>query len=541
MKKLHLLLFLTLFAFTASFANTEKLTASEAKTIAKEAYIAELYAVPYNSNVLIQRGVDPQILNLSVTTFRQNVAYKVQAKYSEQCGVDTMEQVFNILYDPYAVYGIDIKLEVPKKDLKNIDVKELRGKLDETMGLQSYLQTRALYDLDSLQILSEENGNAVITFKFKDEAIPRELKYFKQLRGYIYISDNTLQKIVLKNEIDFKHNSIEVQSYEKTVGFSKLPLDGGYLLKSVNIKIAGLKEKLDYKSETHADVVKYWDEKQEVISSSKELVNSDFTINEDYETINVEIDRIFPLYGKEARKEGYDLPKAFGVSLISMFQNTTMHMTSFEIEQSKIDFNKIIDGDSTYENLTYAPLIRADMWLLPFLNVGLLLGVTDTSTDVTLHSSSGLSLGPIEIIPPNSKLRLDTFKTNSLLYGVGVTVAGGVGNYFSTIDFQYITSYTSEADVSVEMLVITPLIGYNFTSVGTRVFIGAQYQDLAESLTFDIIADGQRLSGKVGLYSEDWAGVIGANYDFTRHWGTNLLLSYGEDRTNMTLTIGYRW
>ncbi len=43
MKKLHLLLFSTLFSFTASFSNTEKLTASEAKTIAKEAYI---YGLP---------------------------------------------------------------------------------------------------------------------------------------------------------------------------------------------------------------------------------------------------------------------------------------------------------------------------------------------------------------------------------------------------------------------------------------------------------------------------------------------------------------
>ena len=123
--------------------------------------IVDIYAAPYNSNVLIQRGIDPQILNLSVTTFRQNIAYKVQAKYSEQSGVDTMEQVFNILYDPYGVYGIDIRLEVPKKDLKNIDVKELRGKLDETMGLQSYLQTRALYDLDSFQTVSEKNGNTI--------------------------------------------------------------------------------------------------------------------------------------------------------------------------------------------------------------------------------------------------------------------------------------------------------------------------------------------------------------------------------------------
>lgn len=43
MKKLHLLLFSTLFAFSSSLADTDKLTASEAKAIAKEAYI---YGLP---------------------------------------------------------------------------------------------------------------------------------------------------------------------------------------------------------------------------------------------------------------------------------------------------------------------------------------------------------------------------------------------------------------------------------------------------------------------------------------------------------------
>lgn len=503
--------------------------------------MTELYATPYNSNILIQRGIDPQILNLSVTTFRQNISYTVQAKYSEQIGDEKVEQIFNILYNPYSQYGIDIKLEIPKKDLENIDESDLKYKLDETMGLQSYLQTRSLYNLKSLKLESEIDNNAVISFSFEDEAIPRELKYFKQLKGYIYISDNILQKIVLKNESNFKHNSVEIENYKKVLKFTKLSLNGGYLLRSVNIKVSGIKNKQVYKSEIHTDVVKYWDKEQEILTYNSGLKDTDLNSNEEYKTIDIELDRLFPLLGQAARKEGYDLPKPYGIALINMFQNTTMHMTSFKvnINNTTVDLSKILDGDSTYENLTYAPLIRADIWVLPFLSVGLLLGVTDTSTDVTLQSESGGPLGII--IQPGDSLALPSFKTNSVLYGVGVTVAGGIGDFFSTIDFQYITSYTSEADVSVEIVAITPLIGYNFDSIGTRAFIGAQYQDLKESLTFDVTVDGKQLSGEVGLFSADWAGVIGANYDFTRNWSTNLLLSYGVDRANATLSIGYRW
>ena len=496
--------------------------------------------------MLIQRGIDPQILNLSVTTFRQKVAYKVHATYSESYGDENIKQDFNILYDPFAVYGIDIKLEIPKKDLVHINIRDLRTKLDETMGLQSYLQTRALYDLDSLKVINQAESNTTISFKFQEESIPRELKYFKQLKGYIYITDNTLQKIVLKNETAFKDDGVEVQSYEKTLVFSKVSLNGGYLLKSIHTKTSGLKDKLNYTSELYTDAIRYWDEDEKEILYNTKSDSNNPTLNEEYQTIKVELDRLFPLLGQEARKAGYDLPKPYGISLINMFQNTTMHMTSFEIDGIDLDFNKILDGDSTYQNLTYAPLLRADVWVFPFLSVGLLLGATDTSTDVTLESASGLSIDrplrpPLEIIAPNASVKIDTFKTNSLLYGVGVTVAGGIGDFFSTIDFQYITSYTSEADVSVEMVVITPLIGYNFTSVGVRAFIGAQYQDLKESLTFAIPTNDGSLSGKVGLYSDDWAGVIGGNYDFTRHWSTNLLLSYGVDRSNMTLAIAYRW
>ena len=409
------------------------------------------------------------------------------------------------------------------------------------MGLQSYLQSHALYDEASFQLEHETNTTSVISYSFNMKAIPRELAYFEHLRGYVFVSEDGLEKIVVKNIEGFKHAGIEINKYEKTLYFKKLHNDGGYLIRKVKLRVEGRKNELAYESQMVSTALAYYNSKDVAVYQNEKAIKSNFTASQDYTTVYVELDRLLPFYGKEARKEGYDLPKPYGISLINMFQNTTMHMTSFDIDHVPIDFNKIIDGDSTYENTTFAPLIRADVWLLPFLNVGLLLGATDTSTDVTLHSKSGLSLGPIEIIKPDSKLRLDTFKTNSLLYGVGATLAGGVENFFTTIDFQYVRSYTQEADVSLETLVITPLIGYDIKSVGTRAFIGAQYQDLQDSLTFDVTTNGKTLSGRVGLHSDGWAGLVGANYDFTRHWSSNLMLSYGVDRKNMILTIGYRW
>ena len=490
---------------------------------------------------MIQRGVDPQILNLSVTTFRQSIAYKAETHYVEHFGGKEKREVFNIIYNPYAPYGIDIRLDIPKNSLLRVKRSDLQYRLDEIMGLQSYLQSRALYDEESLHLESEANGVTVVSYSFNMQAIPRELSFYKYLKGYVYISKDGLEKIVVKNMNTFKRSDIQINSYEKNIHFTKLQKNKGYLIDKVVLRITGIKNEQFYESELTATALQYWNKDQVSVFRNEKAIYDNFTTHQDYTTVYVELDRLLPLYGKEVRKAGYDLPKPYGISLIDMFQNTTMHMTSFEVDNVPLDFNKVLDGDSTYENNTFAPLIRADVWVLPFLNVGILLGATNTSTEVTLHSKSGFSLGPIGIIKPDSKLRLDTFKTTSLLYGVGATLAGGIDRFFTTIDFQYVRSYTEEADVSMETFIVTPLIGYDIKSAATRVFAGAQYQDLKDSLTFDVTSNGVSASGKIGLYAYSWAGLVGANYDFTRHWSSNLMLSYGVDIKNMVLTIGYRW
>ena len=513
--------------------------------------ISYLFALtPFNSNILVVRGIDPEILNTTISSTRQNVAYKMTIDHHLTKEEERDSVNYFLIVDPYASYGIDMRLQVSKEDMEDIDERDVKKTLDELMGVQLYLQEGDLYDKESLKIKEESHTETIITFDFNRDALPRELKHIREMKGFVYVVNGLLEKIVVKNSSRFKMRGIEVDSYEKVVFFTPVAQNGGYLISKETLDIRGTYNALPYNESLTGKVVEYWNINKKAISFD-EGTQTRIVTPEDkrYETISVNLDRTFPLLGKEARKAGFDLPKPFGVSLINMFQDTTMHMTSFEINDIPIDFNKVIDGDSLYRSLTYAPLIRADMWLLPFLNVGVILGGTDTTTNVTLVSDSGLSIPPIipgnpdhVIIEPGATLNLDPFTTNSLLYGVGVTVAGGIGNYFTTIDFQYITAYTSEADVSIDMLIMTPLIGYTFTDYGTRIFIGAQYQDLQESLTFDITtADGTTLSGEVGLQSEEWAGVIGTDYTFTRNWSGNLLYSQGEDRKNVILAIGYRF
>lgn len=511
--------------------------------------ISLLAEQPFNSNLLSQRAIDPNILNTTLSSTRQNVAYRMQIQHQKTSESLTTDFNYFIIVDPYPSYGTELQMQIQKSEIDSINTSDIQSTLDQLMGIQLYIQHGDLYDKESFTLLNDDKENTIISFHFKKDALPKELKHFREMQGFVYIVDGILQKILIKNNKRLVLRDIEVQNYEKITYF-KVVSTGGYLMSSESLLIEGLYKDKPYKETLQGKVVQYWDSMHQEVTfeqgRTKKTINLD---NELYEVISVDLDRVFPLLGKEARKAGYDLPKPFGITLINMFQDTTMHMTSFELDGIDIDFNKVLDGDSLYKSITYAPLLRADIWVLPFVSFSVILGATETTTNVTLVSDSGWSIPPLipsfpdrEIIAPGAKLNLDPFATNALLYGLGATVAGGFDNYFTTIDFQYIIAYTEAADVAVDMMIITPLIGYTFNEYSARVFVGAQYQKLAQSLTFNISDDsGNTLSGVIGLDSEEWAGVIGTDYSFTRHWSANLLYSKGIDRTNAILGIAYRF
>ena len=488
----------------------------------------------FNTNPLIERGVDPHVINLIVTPFNQDVGYKMVTEVDESLNGVHTKHSFNILYDPFKSYGIDIRLQIPKDQVSQYNESDMKDDLDRLMGVQSYLQSERLYDQNSLRYLGELNGYDVIYFTFKEEAIPRELKYYKSFEGSVYVKDGVLEKIEVVNTKPFYMEGVDVTKYKKVIYFQKPIANGGYLVSRSEIDIEGTKKGVPYTSVLHGNVSYYWDESQAIIAL-KNNPNTLKTIdNKAYKTIFVELDRTLPLLGQDARKEGYDLPKAFGVSLITMMQQTRFYMTSFEVDGK--DISSLFDKSSRYENVTMVSLLQLDTWVLPFLNFSLYLGGTDTVTDVTLDTA------PISDKFGGGAITIPAFKTNAVLYGVGSTLGGGVGNYFTTINFQYMVAYTKSADVKTEVFVVTPLVGYYFQDYGVRVMVGGMYEDLKEFLDFDLTQAGiPALKGRVGLTANKWAGTFGVNYDFTRHWVGNVVLAYGEDFQNASLVATYRW
>ena len=508
----------------------------------------------YNSNPLVTYRISPDIINNVISSTRQNVAFRMQIDHMLLKDAHKSHLEYFLIVDPFPSYGTELKIQLPKKELDNLDLSEIKSSLDIMMGIELHVQHGELYDDNSLKVVKSTDQESIISFTFAKSTLPRELKHFREMTGYVYIEHGVLTKIVVKNSKRFDLRGVEVDKFNRTTYFKPVQ-DKGYLVSGSTLDIVGNYDDSPYEEHLKGTVVSYWNANREEVTFTHGLTKKQVVIDDDsYEVVALDLDRFFPILGQQARKAGYDLPKPFGITLINMFQDTNMHMTSFEIDGLDVDLNKILDGDSTYRSLTYAPLIRADLWVLPFVSVSLILGGTDTNTDVELVSDSGLSvpnpilpgvLPPITVIPAGGTLN-GSLHTNSLLYGVGATVAGGFDNYFTTIDFQYMVAYTPSKDVTIDMMIITPLVGYTFNDYNTRLFIGAQYQRLAQEITFALDFNDQNgqprsLSGKVGLRSDEWAGVIGTDYSFTRNWSSNLLYSQGVDRRNVVLGITYRF
>ncbi|RLB76045.1 MAG: hypothetical protein DRH06_06760, partial [Deltaproteobacteria bacterium] len=221
--------------------------------------ISTLFAAqPYNSNVLIQRGIDPQILNNTVTTARQNVAYKMAIEHTKKIGGNKGVGKYFIIFDPYASYGVDMRVQIPRSEVDNIDKGDIRNGLDELMATQLYLQHGNLYDENSLRIQEESSTTTIVTFDYDEEAMPREMKYFTNRTGSAYIVNGTLKKIVVTNKKRFDMRGVEVASLEKVIYFTKVELNGGYLVNRETLEIYGTKDGKPYVEKMSGKIVQYW-------------------------------------------------------------------------------------------------------------------------------------------------------------------------------------------------------------------------------------------------------------------------------------------
>ncbi len=209
--------------------------------------------------------------------------------------------------------------------------------------------------------------------------------------------------------------------------------------------------------------------------------------------------------------------------------------------------------------------LKLDAWLLPFMNVYGLIGYTDG------HSVSQIGVGikgPRKYRTPanlqNLAFQLD-FKGTT--YGVGTTLVGGVGNWFTAFDANYTQTQFDILDGSINAFTISPRVGYRFTTPGMEtlhmpsgklnLWVGSMYQDVQQEFSGslnDLTMPSAALQKMVDIANKDsngrfdvkqhlqspWNVLVGAQYELTRN--VNITTEIGfADRNSFFAAGEYRF
>ncbi|HFZ8994831.1 TPA: hypothetical protein ACIPUI_001963 [Citrobacter freundii] len=305
----------------------------------------------------------------------------------------------------------------------------------------------------------------------------------------------------------------------------------------------------------------YQDDNQTVLSSEKTKIKP-----------QPEKASVLPFLGDEARKRGYELPEPFGVNInyINIRQNIDVDSINFNglalgsKGQIPLDNAFKINVGKTRES-SKTETLKLDAWLLPFMNVYGLVGYTDG------HSISQIGVGikgPHKYKYPQNLQNLD-FKLDfkGTTYGVGTTLVGGVGNWFTAVDANYTQTQFDILDGSIDAFTVSPRVGYRFTTPGADVlhlpsgklnlWVGSMYQNVQQefkgklsdltmpSTTLQKMVTAANYDGK-GRFDvkqhlqSPWNMLVGAQYELTRNF--NITTEFGfADRNSFFVAGEYRF
>ncbi|MBY6186423.1 hypothetical protein KUV89_07335 [Marinobacter hydrocarbonoclasticus] len=278
-------------------------------------------------------------------------------------------------------------------------------------------------------------------------------------------------------------------------------------------------------------------------------------------------DSFFPIWGEEAEARGYTLPKPYGLSLSYMDMSNPVTVNSINLTGHPVlealDINAP-EAEFDGYNLT----LRGDVWIFPFMNVYGILGYTSGDSVATIR---GLSCDMDKVSGLPNKLLCGAINEASDAaigapfalemkggtYGIGTTLAGGVGNWFALVDMNYTYTSMNIIDGDIKTFVAAPRVGYRWEFDGgreLRVFAGAMYQKVDQYLTGSLLDLGlpSEVNDLIGVLAPDghfeveqqgtsrWNTVVGAQYALSPDWELLIESGFGARRTTF-MSVGRRF
>ncbi len=229
---------------------------------------------------------------------------------------------------------------------------------------------------------------------------------------------------------------------------------------------------------------------------------------------------LFPL-GRSWAK-GHELPRPLGIGLNLYHQTQDYGLKNLMLNLPAVDLSQVSRVE--IENATDEVNLRADLWVLPFLNIFGIVG--NVQGDTTVYPG-----------PPLNKLEVDY---EGLVYGGGATLAVGVGRFFGSLSYIFTETDLDTTTSSADARILTPRVGVRADSV--QFWAGAMFQEAEEHhqgrISVPVFGD---VAYDVELEEKDpWNYLVGAGTDISDHWRLELEAGFGN-RKHALFLLGYRF
>ncbi|MDR2921161.1 MAG: hypothetical protein LBV72_17585 [Tannerella sp.] len=292
---------------------------------------------------------------------------------------------------------------------------------------------------------------------------------------------------------------------------------------------------------------------------------------------------ILPAWGKRLGKRGFLLPYPIGIMVNSYIGEQDVAISDLTIGINDADGNVIIPTTSLDQVVGFSKVkasvrninARADIWVLPFLDVYGIFGKAWVETKV--------GIGSIANRPVDISTEADF---SGYVYGIGAMLTGGVRSIFFSLDFNTVWTHFDEMKKNNSAMNFAPRVGYifhfnnqpernfslwtgasrtflNSTTVGSLVLsdiapdLGQNYENSdwynGLSPTVQKIADNvvenfvDKNKGDIINYSlnkrpeHNWCMILGAQYQINRHWQFRVETNFLGGRKSGLISANYRF
>lgn len=510
--------------------------------------------LPVNSNLLIEYGISPKVLDAALSSTLQEGSYKEKIKIVRKIDGVVDSTAIVMIYDPSYKDGIDIQVGFKKEDGSFLNRKELL-KFMQQLHSFSRKSKKYLYDENSLKIESISGDEIILGFLYDHTKLEPEMQHGKKMKGKIFIKNRELVKVELTNmkRVKFMTHRIEAGNLKSTVFFNRNMNGGGhietsskdefaYIRKGKKVEVSMDSETFEYKNKDGIDAS--W-------ANMPEKTNT-----EDLDIISKSLGGALPIFGKGALKLGYKLPRPIGANVFMHFQSQTLKLNDIKVGfngSEKVDVSSLVNFDaSSVPQNSQVESFRGDVWVFPFLNISGMVGKGQNRLNGQIYLSDELiaalqkygwliGLKPSEVpefFPIKSEL-------NSITWGTGVTLAGGIGNFNLSLSYQLAWAKVLEVGVNKFAQVINPSIGYRLPSSGVNIMVGGQGQYYntvtAGSIPLPNPNGGtNNLDFAVNFKPINWNFIVGVYAPVTDHFDISLQSGWGK-RSSLTAILGYRF